>query len=315
MLNIISGLKKKSLEDNLTKIMIIIAVIALLYFYKNNSNNEPFNNIGNYTSLTNDNIFNNEKYITLYENVLLDKNKNQYYLNSIMKNTNIVDNGIIVNIGCKTGSFNKLLDNQNINSIGLDRSSEVINYCRNNYSNMNFDIFNINILENVGINYSQPITHIVCLDMEIYYIDDIDLFFKQSYNLLNSNGYIIIHLVDHKKYNNTSLYSRINNFNPNNLSIKKVNDSIIKFNDIIYNTKYRIYPNDFGNKKIWFTETIEHINDNSIYENIHNLNYISSNNIQTIASKNEFELINIIDIDLQHYNDEYLYIFKKNTYK
>tara|TARA_B100000902_G_scaffold389513_1_gene436787 strand:- start:1283 stop:2230 length:948 start_codon:yes stop_codon:yes gene_type:complete len=315
MLNIISGLKKKVLEDNLTKIMIIIAVIALLYFYKNNSNNEPFNNIGNYTSLTNDNIFNNEKYITLYENVLLDKNKNQYYLNSIMKNTNIVDNGIIVNIGCKTGSFNKLLDNQNINSIGLDRSSEVINYCRNNYSNMNFDIFNINILENVGINYSQPITHIVCLDMEIYYIDDIDLFFKQSYNLLNSNGYIIIHLVDHKKYNNTSLYSRINNFNPNNLSIKKVNDSIIKFNDIIYNTKYRIYPNDFGNKKIWFTETIEHINDNSIYENIHNLNYISSNNIQTIASKNEFELINIIDIDLQHYNDEYLYIFKKNTYK
>ena len=311
MLNIVGRLKKYILQDNLTKILTIVALIAILYFYKSNNNAEYFNNIASYTSLTNNNIFDNEKYINLYENIILDKDKNSYYIDTITKNTNIVDNGIIVNVGCKTGNLNLMLNNKNINSIGLDRSSEAINYCRKNFPDLNFDIFNINTFENIGMNYNQPITHILCLDMEIYYLNDIDLFLKQSYNLLDTNGYIIIHLVDVNKYNNTNVYSRINNFNPNTLSIKKINNSVIKFNDIVYNTKYRIFPNDFGNKKIWFTETIENTQDNSVYENIHDLNYITPSYVKKIATDNGFKLNSIVNIDLQHYNNEYLYIFKK----
>ena len=126
--------------------------------------------------------------------------------------------------------------------------------------------------------------------------------------------YLVVHLVDHKKYNNTSVYSRINNLNPNNLSIKKVNDSVIKFNDIIYNTKFRIFPNDFGNDTIWFTETITNIDNNSVYENIHKINNLSTNDIKKIATQNQFKLINIININLHNYNNEYLYIFKKNKF-
>ena len=64
MFNIISGLKKKFFEDNLTKFLVIVAVVAILYFYKNN-NYESFNNIDRYTSVTNNDIFDNDKYIKI----------------------------------------------------------------------------------------------------------------------------------------------------------------------------------------------------------------------------------------------------------
>ena len=73
MFNIISGLKKKFFEDNLTKFLVIVAVVAILYFYKNN-NYESFNNIDRYTSVTNNDIFDNDK----FWNIIRQWSKNNY---------------------------------------------------------------------------------------------------------------------------------------------------------------------------------------------------------------------------------------------
>lgn len=317
MLKLFSEIKKSFTEDNLTKLFIIITIIAVIYSMNNNSQREFFQNThsGSYSSSTDDNIFNTE-YTKLYDNVIMDTEKDSKNIDYIMQKTNISNQGLVVNIGCKTGWINNYLkQNYGINSIGLDKSSHMIDTCRNKHNDIDFSVFNINTLDTININHSQPITHIICLNMEIYHIDNIEYFFAQCYKLLESNGYLILNLVDHNKYNNTSVYSRINHFNPNNLSIKKVNDSVIKFNDIVYNTRYRVFPNDFGNDTIWFTETIENLNDNSVHENIHNFNAISNKEIENIANKNNFKLVNIVDIQLdlglEHYNNEYLYIFKK----
>jgi len=317
MLKLFSDIKKSFTEDNLTKLFIIITIIAVIYSMNNNSQREYFQNTnsGSYSSSNDDNIFNTE-YIKLYDNVIMDTDKDSKSIDYIMQKTNISDQGMVVNIGCKTGWINNYLkQNYGVNSIGLDRSSYMIDTCRNKHSDIDFNVFNIDTLDTININHNQPITHIICLNMEIYHIDNLEYFFTQCYKLLERNGYLILNLVDHKKYNNTSVYSRINHFNPNDLSIKKVNDSVIKFNDIVYNTRYRVFPNDFGNDTVWFTETIKNLNDNSIHENIHNFNAISNKEIENIAYRNNFKLVNIIDIQfdlgLSHYNNEYLYIFKK----
>ena len=309
MIKFISSLKKYITEDNLTKLFILIGILALILFYSKKNNYEYFIN-NNYSSSSNNNTF-SEKYIDIYDNIIVDPVKNNFFIDAIEKNTILDFNKSVVNIGCKNGDINKNLDDRKINSIGLDNSKSMINFCRNKYSNINFDIFNINTFDHNNIDTTFPVSHILCLNMEIYYIEDKKDFLSKSYDLLDTNGYLIIHLVDYKKYNNTSVYSRINNFNPNNLSIKKVNDSVIKFNDIIYNTRYRIHPNDFGNDSVWFTETIEDLNDNSIHEQIHNLNIISNSNIVKMAKNIGFKFIKKIDIDLTTYNNEYLYIFKK----
>ena len=317
MLKLFSDIKKSFTEDNLTKLFIIITIIAVIYSMNNNSQREYFQNTnsGSYSSSNDDNIFNTE-YIKLYDNVIMDTDKDSKSIDYIMQKTNISDQGMVVNIGCKTGWINNYLkQNYGVNSIGLDRSSYMIDTCRNKHSDIDFNVFNIDTLDTININHNQPISHIICLNMEIYHIDNLEYFFTQCYKLLERNGYLILNLVDHKKYNNTSVYSRINHFNPNDLSIKKVNDSVIKFNDIVYNTRYRVFPNDFGNDTVWFTETIENLNDNSVHENIHNFNAISNKEIENIAYRNNFKLVNIIDIQfdlgLSHYNNEYLYIFKK----
>lgn len=317
MLKLFSQIKKSFTEDNLTKLFIIITIIAVIYSMNNNSQREYFQNTNSvsYSSSNDDNIFNTE-YIKLYNNVIMDTEKDTKNIDYIFQKTNISNQGLVVNIGCKTGWINNYLkENYGVNSIGLDRSSYMIDTCRNKYSNIDFNVFNIDTLDTININHNQPITHIICLNMEIYYIDNIDYFFAQCYKGLEINGYLILNLVDHNKFNNTSVYSRLNHFNPNDLSIKKVNDSVIKFNDIVYNTRYRVFPNDFGNDTVWFTETIENINNNTIYENIHNFNPISNKEIENIANMNNFKLVNVVniqlDLGLEHYNNEYLYIFKK----
>lgn len=310
MIKLISNVKKYITDDSITRLFILIGLFALILSWNKKNNLEYFTNNPNYTSCSNNNIV-NEKYINLYNNVIMDPIKNNFFIDTIEKNTNIDNNKIIVNIGCKNGNINKILQDKNINSLGLDNSKSMINFCRNKYNNINFDVFDINTSDINNINISSPVSHILCLNMEIYYIKDKYDFLSKSYKMLDENGYLVIHLVDYKKYNNISVYSRINNFNPNNFSIKKVNDSTIKFNDIIYNTKYRIYPNDFGNDNVWLTETIEDLNDNSIYEHIHDLNIISNSNILNIAKSTGFKFVKKLNINLSNYNDEYLYIFKK----
>lgn len=320
MLNIMSMFKTFTSGDTLTKTFIIVALLALLLLYFNKCNREGFenSNLNLYTSSNNDDIF-DDKYINLYEKIILDVDKDTFFIDNILENTRQTDNSVILNIGCKTGNINKILKDKNIHSIGLDKSQSMIDYCRNNNlepidrtSLINdFNILDIDNLDSINIKYDKPITHILCLNMEIYYIKNIDDFLKQCYNILDNNGYLILHLVDHKKFNSTSVYSRINDLNPNSLSIKRVNDSVIRFNDIIYNTRYRIFPNDFGKDTVWFTETITDLKDNSVHENVHTYNISINDDISEIASNNNFRLVKIINISLKHYNNEHIYIFKK----
>lgn len=313
MLTLINDLKKLITEDNLTKILLVIIVIAIIYFYKSNNYIENFNNSETYTSNTN---IVDDQYVDMYDNILIDTDKDKYYLDTIINSTKLNKDNFVINIGCKTGNINRLLNDMSISSIGLDRSKKMIDFCKNKYNsdiNSMFYTSDYNYIDNINLlnDYNKKPSHILCLNMEIYYIEDLNNFFYKCYNSLDQNGFLIIHTVDHLKFNNTSVYSRINNFNPNSLSIKKINDSVIKFSDVIYNTKYRIFPNDFGNDTVWFTETIT-TNNNKIYEYIHNYNMISNDEIKNIATTNGFKLYKIINIDLQHYNNEYLYIFIKS---
>lgn len=320
MLNIMSMFKIFTSGDSLTKTFIILALLAILLLYFNKCKREGYenSNVNLYTSNNNDDIF-NDKYINLYENIILDVDKDKFFIDNILENTINNDNSVILNIGSKTGNINKILKDKNIHSIGLDKSQTMIDYCRNNNTQVidntslinDFDILDLDNLDSIKINYYKPITHILCLNMEIYYIKNIENFIKLTHNILDNNGYLILHLVDHNKFNSTSVYSRINNLNPNSLSIKRVNDSVIRFNDIIYNTKYRIFPNDFGKDTVWFTETITNIKDNSVHENVHTYNISINDDIKDIASNYNFKLVKIINITLQHYNNEYIYIFKK----
>ena len=328
---VFSQLNESFKRDNLTKIFIIIMLIAITVFYFNRKNsNEGFNNRNDYTAnqykSINSNIF-DEEYVQLYDNIIMDQEKDHKMIDYIIEKTGLMhNNGIAVNLGSRTGNINNYLNDQyNIRSIGFDRSRHMIDRSREKYSNLmrdgttDFQILNLDTLDsnNVSINSSNPVTLILCLNMELYYHQDIDTFFSKCYNLLEHGGYLILDLVDYKKFNTTNVYSRINHFNPNNLSIKRVNDSVVKFNDLVYNTRYRIFPNDLGNDTVWLTETVTNFKDNNslIKEYIHDFNALTNQEIEDIAHRNNFQLVNSVDIQLdlglQNYNDEYLYIFRK----
>ena len=348
-------------RDILTNLLIGIITIAILFIsinlstrhrldngetgqeaFNNNNDNNNDNNINSgYQCLVNGYTGNNfdRDYVKLYDNIIRDQDRDYKSIDSIIAtigNANLqLDNrpeSVAVNLGCRTGNINNYLSNRyNMRSIGLDRSSYMIDQCREN-SVVNRETIDYRILdqgldtlESINIDIDRKINLILCLNMEIYYYRDLDLFFSKCYNLLTRGGFLALHLIDYKKFNNTNVYSRINHFNPNSLSIKRVDDSVVKFNDLVYNSRYRIFSNDNNlQDTVWLTETITNTDTNTnnnqtnnpiIKEYIHDLNAVTNEEVTEFATKHKFTLadkINIqIDLGLQNYNDEYLYIFQK----
>ena len=292
---------------------------------------EGFNNNDNsinhgYQSLINGYTGNNfdRDYVKLYDNIIRDPDRDYKSIDYIIQTigfTNLpIDNrreSVAVNLGCRTGNINNYLGNRyNMRSIGLDRSSYMIDQCRENGGPcMDYRVLDRELDTLDTIDRNTKINLILCLNMEIYYYGDLDLFFTKCYNLLTRGGYLALHLVDYKKFNSTNVYSRINHFNPNSLSIKRVDDSVVKFNDLVYNSRYRIFSNNNLRDTVWFTETITNNNKPTIKEYIHDLNAVTNEEILQLATKYNFNLVDRVniqsDLGLQNYNNEYLYIFQK----
>ena len=79
-----------------------------------------------------------------------------------------------------------------MNVIGLDSSADMINKSRKTYPNCTFkkgDFMKSSVLKN------KKYDHILSMYFIIYYIENKSKFFKKCYNLLNSGGYLLLHLV------------------------------------------------------------------------------------------------------------------------
>ena len=119
---------------------ILIIVIIVFYFNRKNSS-EGFNNktdyIGNQYKSINSNIF-DEEYVQLYDNIIVDQEKDHKTIDYIIEKTGMINNnGIAVNLGSRTGNINNYLNDQyNIRSIGFDRSTNMIDLSREKYSNL-----------------------------------------------------------------------------------------------------------------------------------------------------------------------------------
>lgn len=288
----------------LEQLIIFLIIISLIYF--SNNKKEGYTSSINYISNDNDNYHDN--YLTLYDNIITDHDKDIYLIDTIVENINYNNESKFLNIGCKTGNINNILSSKNIINYGLDTSSKMINIAEKKYPESNFILGDIN--NNIMFN-NNPFTHILCLNLEIYNIHDKNRFFNNCNQFLQNNGYLILHLMDENNFNSIAAATKTNPLlNVNNYMIKKINNQIINYNDIIYKSKYSIYPNDFGANGE-FKETIIEKNTNNIIENIKNMYILDRSNIINIAKSFDFKLLDIIEIKLRDYKNEYIYILKK----
>lgn len=303
--------------DFLHKLFIGMIFLALVLFIRtNNRSREGFTNTITYSS-NNISTSNMDNYPVLYDNVVVDREKNNYVIDEILKRVETTKNSKVLDIECKTGSTIDLMREKignNGECYGLDKSQAMIDLAEANYPATKFivgDITDNNLLRN-GI-----FSHILCLNMAIYYIKDKRQFFMNCKDLLTVGGYLAVHLVDKNKFNSVATSTRLNPFiNPNNHDIKRINNSIIQYNDIVYRTQFKIFPNDLTSpsslpEMAEIRETITEKSTGNVTENIHNLYMPNQIDILQIAKLQGFQFVDVIELRLKDTKNEFVYILQK----
>lgn len=301
----------------LHKVFIIFLVLLFASYFNINYNYEyieSFDNNEKFIQKYDDDIY-DKQYAHYYDSIFLNKKRNNFEYENIKPY--IKDNNAkILDIGSGTGYTTNLFNKNNIDSVGLDKSSDMINAAKIKYPTSKYEIGDI--LDIKGFDFNE-FSHITCLGKTIYEIKDKKLFFENCKPLLEEDGYLILHLVDR---NNFKPYVQEVNknvlYNPEKYN-KNIDQLLVKFdknNEYISNFKKKENEstNKLGNDVkpyITYYEKFENFSNNNVRKNEINLYIPEISKILELAKVKGFKLVDKIEMNSVGYLNEFLYIFKK----
>ena len=218
--------------------LLTIIILTLKYINNYYDSKEGFSGCSSFSLKTNNDIY-DEFYVNIYDTLHKTSNNTEYEYYSILKTTQPDENSVILDIGSGTGNLLNKFDENGYNAHGLEKSKDMIEYSKN--KNKLLSIRQGDATDPMTFDKG-TFTHICCLDFTIYHIKDKKIFFRNCYNWLLPNGYLILHLVNKQKYD-TSVKSA-NPFlsdNPQNYSKNRILNTNINFIDFNYlnNTEFK----------------------------------------------------------------------------
>lgn len=140
-----------------------------------------------------------------YDRLMRDVNYGQWadYINEIFKRRKI-NPGLIVDLGCGTGSFCLEMDRRGYEMIGIDISSEMLSCARQKALETGADILFLN-QDMTSFELYGTVDAITCLLDSVNYItykNDLKRFFKLVANYLNPNGLFVFDINTPYKFEN-----------------------------------------------------------------------------------------------------------------
>lgn len=261
-----------------------------------------------------DNEIYDQYYTKNYDYIHYDKKITEFQLNHIFNMIKGNKNKKkILEVGSKTGRITKLIDDKGYNITGIDDSEAMINYANSKYNKKKF--INTNFLTTQQFDFNN-FSYICCFSNYFYEIKDKKKFFEKCYNLLSSNGVLILTLYNRNIYNplyTTSEYDKIV-FDPRDydkeitqsiVKIDKNNECVVKYNKLDYNSDELNVPFSILHTKF------KNFSTNQIREYEIELYIPSIDQILTIANENKFKLIKKVSMKNIKHPDKYIYSFIK----
>lgn len=232
-------------------------------------------------------------YVNVYDILTNTELNSSFEIGTIINSTSPSSESIVLDIECRTGSRTTKLNNLQI--IGLDASPFMIK--KSIMKNPDHK-FVVGDALNIGVFEPASFTHILCLDMNIYYFKDKRTFINNCMDWLMPGGYFILHVVDTNSHDpilsiNPSLY--IGNGKSKTKQLKDFTYSINSYkNDNITTIQEKFKFNNGNTRK---QERILYMEDKEI--------------LLTTVQQCGFTLHAISDIIKYDYGSQYIYIFVK----
>lgn len=293
----------------LLKYLLIIAIIYVIYaIWSKYKDAQPlaegFSQNDAYILMKNDEIY-DDFYAQIYDEIHRPKHRITHELINIINTTKpTTRNSVFLDIGSGTGDVVKYLSDAGYQAFGLDKSHAMVEMSVKKHPDCNFK--EGDVLEPMGFEH-KSFSHILCTYFTIYHIKDKLSFFRNCYQWLVPNGYLVLHLIDAEDFDTVSPAAKANLVaNPNKYTDKKITKSIVKFENFSYNLSYdyqKITDGELCRTEIFKDEATGHVRENE------EVLYVDAKeNILKIAKYAGFNLYAQFDMK-SNLDDEHQYIY------
>lgn len=287
------------------KIFYISIVLTIIYFIIVGSvkNIETFQQSTNFISKKGVEIY-DDFYINIYDDLLFNKEKNDFELKQIRKLAKLTKNSKILDIGSGTGHLVGELNSLGFNCKGLDISNSMIKKSRLNYPKSSF--IQGDALKSISF---QPIsfTHITCMYFTIYMIKNKRRFFQNCMMWLRPTGFLIIHLVDRDNFDPILPVADIlMSIDPQDYAKERITTTNAAFDNHLYKAKF-----DITKDAATFSETFTNKTNGSIRKHTHELFMETQKQILSIAQSVGFIMISQLEMKEVGYKNQFIYILQK----
>ena len=291
-------------------LLLIIAIIYILYVYYNQyynsvDNLEGFSQIEKFV-VKRDNQVYDDFYSDIYDKIHKPQVFTPYIMKMIINNTQVSDKSVFLDVGCGTGHLLNEINELGYHAYGIDKSKSMVEYCSQKYPDM---IVKEGSIEDPMSFDNKTFSHILCLYYTIYHMKNKDLFFKNSYQWLQPGGYLIIHLVDTKKFDTSVPASWSPLFNRYQSNGGQITNSIVDFNEFTYKQVYKPTPQK---KEAVITETFTDLQTKNVRQNEQTWYMDSIEEIVRFARRNGFIPHGEIKMnELNEDENQFIYIFER----
>lgn len=246
-------------------------------------------------------------YVNIHDELFYRELVNQYEVGSIENITSPTSESNILVIGSGTGHILNEFHKQNVPVTGLDESSAMVKYAKEEYPELNF--IHGSPLKSMMFE-QQQFTHILCLNMNYYYYKDKTELLQNIFGWLKPGGFFVVQLVDKNKFDPVVPAAKpFVMVNPQSFADKRITESNVVFNNFDYKSDFQIFPNDVVQFQEIFKDTTP--GSKKTRQNIHKMWIPSKQTVIKQCKEVGFITHAKVDLLMAQMEHQYLYVFQK----
>ena len=247
-------------------------------------------------------------YAAVYDQLFNQKVNNTYEVGAIInKYPDISNKTVALDVGAGTGAYMNAFIKHGITDItGIESSADMIAQAKNAYPSLNLNIVKGDPTV-VSAFKPDSFTLVSMMNFEVYYIPNTEQLFSNIYEWLKPGGYFVLHLVDPRKFNPSSMLGGANATATSPTPTKNGAQSVIKFNDFEYKSDVQVFPNDM----VQYMEVFTDDKTGKVRKNVRNFKMPSPQTFIELATGVGFNMLGQIDLVKSHKEHQYFYLFYK----
>jgi len=304
-MNLIKKFNDFSMIEKILILFFILLIISLFCQFSRNQI-EGFQDINNKIEIKDIETLNDDFYTKVFDVLTFNKIVSDFEVGNIITNTQPTERSIILDVGSQSGYLVNLFKEYTPNVIGVEKSKKLIDMAKKRYPSCENKFLNDDILNN-HLFHQNSFTHIFCLNLNFYYIENKKQFLENCFTWLIPGGYVAINLVPEEKLNakNNILNIRKNVY-PDFVDPSLLLSDSIKFTDFVYKPKFK----KLDSERMMFSEKFSF--NNGKIRNQETMLYIKSiDDTIKIAKYLGFIILKQFSIKDKSGISSFLYIFQK----